>query len=145
MRIEDLNVSAMIANNKLSEAISSLGFYEFRAMLTYKEVFFGTKVEIVDRWYPSSKTCSCCGHVQPMPLSERVYACQKCGHTQDRDENAAVNLKNCPNNRVRAVSSALDGFPGLKRLRSPEACRRHTRRASAELTPVDRCLSRLPW
>ncbi|NEQ27554.1 MAG: IS200/IS605 family element transposase accessory protein TnpB, partial [Microcoleus sp. SIO2G3] len=69
IRIEDLNVSGMIANNKLSEAISSLGFYEFRAMLTYKQAFFGTKVEIVDRWYPSSKTCSCCGHVQPMPLS----------------------------------------------------------------------------
>ena len=47
--------------------------------------------------------------------------------------------------KIRGVSSALDGFPGLKRLRSPEACRRHTRRASAKLTPVDRCLSRLSW
>lgn len=80
IRIEDLNVSGMIANHKLSEAISSLGFYEFRRQLTYKERFYGTSVELVDRWYPSSKTCSCCGCIQPMPLSERVYKCGECGH-----------------------------------------------------------------
>ena len=131
IRIEDLNISGMIANHKLSEAISSLGLYEFRRMLTYKQAFYGTKVEIVDRWFASSKTCSNCTNVQPMPLSERIYACGAgCGHIQCRDLNAAINLNNAPLQKIRAVSSALDGFPGLKRLR--------TRRASAKLTPVDR-------
>ncbi|BAY47358.1 transposase, IS607 family protein [Scytonema sp. HK-05] len=139
IRIEDLNISGMIANHKLSEAISSLGLYEFRRMLTYKQAFYGTKVEIVDRWFASSKTCSNCTNVQPMPLSERIYACRAgCGHIQCRDLNAAINLNNAPLQKIRAVSSALDGFPGLKRLRSAKPCRRHTRRASAKLTPVDR-------
>ena len=121
----------MVANGKLSEAISSLGLYEFRRMLTYKEAFYGTKVELVDRWFPSSKTCSKCGNVQAMPLSERIYVCGGgCGHVICRDLNAAINLNNAPKQKIRAVSSALDGFPGLKRLR--------TRRASAKSTPVDR-------
>lgn len=133
IRIEDLNISGMIANHKLSEAISSLGLYEFRRMLTYKQAFYGTKVEIVDRWFASSKTCSNCTNVQPMPLSQRIYACGAgCGHIQCRDLNAAINLNNAPLQKIRAVSSALDGFPGLKRLRSAKPCRRHTRRASAK-------------
>lgn len=107
IRIEDLNISGMIANHKLSEAISSLGLYEFRRQLTYKERFYGTLVELVDRWYPSSKTCSCCGHIQPMPLSERVYICGNCRHVQDRDENAATNLERAPNERVRRATSEL--------------------------------------
>lgn len=107
IRIEDLNVSGMIANHKLSEAISSLGLYEFRRQLIYKERFYGTLVELVDRWYPSSKTCSRCGHIQPMPLSERVFVCGNCGHVQDRDENAATNLKHAPNERVRRATSEL--------------------------------------
>jgi putative transposase len=107
IRIEDLNVSGMIANHKLAEAVSNQGFYEFRRMLTYKEAFYGTKVELVDRWYPSSKMCSCCGNIQSMPLSERVYHCNQCGHEQDRDLNAAINLENAPKDRVRAASTEL--------------------------------------
>ncbi|MFB2979659.1 RNA-guided endonuclease InsQ/TnpB family protein [Microseira sp. BLCC-F43] len=105
IRIEDLNVQGMIANQKLSEAISSLGFYEFRRMLVYKAAFFSTKVELVDRWFPSSKTCSCCGNIQPMPLEERVYFCQRCGVSIDRDLNAALNLENAPKTLVRAASA----------------------------------------
>ncbi len=105
IRIEDLNVAGMIANHKLAVAISSLGFYEFRRMLTYKAAFFGSKVELVDRWFPSSKTCSCCGNVQPMPLSERVYKCGNCGVAIDRDLNAAINLQHAPVERVRAASA----------------------------------------
>ena len=101
IRIEDLNVQGMIANQKLSEAISSLGFYEFRRMLVYKAAFFSTKVELVDRWFPSSKTCSCCGKIQPMPLEERVYFCQRCGVSIDRDLNAALNLENAPKTQVK--------------------------------------------
>ncbi len=74
IRIEDLNVSGMIANHKLSEAISSSGFYEFRRQLTYKKQFYGTLVELVARWYPSSKTCSCCGYIQPMPREHLSFA-----------------------------------------------------------------------
>lgn len=93
IRIEDLNVSGMIVNQKLSSAISDLGFYEFRSMLEYKQYHYGTKVEIVDRWYPSSKTCSGCGCIkEKLSLSERIFDCSNCGLVIDRDLNAALNL-----------------------------------------------------
>ncbi len=101
IRIEDLNVSGMIANHKLASAVSNNGFYEIRRQLVYKQAHYATKVELVDRWYPSSKTCSNCGHVRDMKLSERVFNCQNCGHSQDRDENASVNLEKAPDDRVR--------------------------------------------
>ena len=100
IRIEDLNVQGMIANHKLSSAISDLGFYEFRRQLVYKQQNYATKVELVDRWFPSSKTCSCCQHIQPMPLSERVFNCQKCGYRIDRDLNAAINLMQAPSDKI---------------------------------------------
>lgn len=103
IRIEDLNVSGMIANHKLAEAVSNNCFYEIRRQLIYKQTHYGTKVELVDRWYPSSKTCSKCGHVQDMRLSDRLFNCQQCGHSQDRDENASVNLENAPSHRVRSA------------------------------------------
>ena len=91
--IEDLNVSSMIANHKLSAAISDLGFYEFRRILEYKQLIYGYKVELVDRWFPSSKTCSDCGRVKAqLSLSERVFECSDCGFMVDRDLNAAINL-----------------------------------------------------
>lgn len=101
IRIEDLNVSGMIANHKLAAAVSNQCFYEIRRQLIYKQDHYGTKVELVDRWYPSSKKCSKCDHVQPMKLSERVFNCESCNHLQDRDENAAINLKNAPSDKVR--------------------------------------------
>lgn len=101
IRIEDLNVSGMIANSKLAAALSNNCFYEIRRQLVYKQAHYGTKVELVDRWYPSSKTCSCCGHIQDMKLSDRVFHCKKCGHSQDRDENASINLENAPPNKIR--------------------------------------------
>ena len=82
----------MIANRKLSSAISDLGFYEFRKQLEYKSAIYGTTIEIVDRWFPSSKTCSACGCVkEKLSLSERVFECS-CGLAIDRDFNAAINL-----------------------------------------------------
>jgi putative transposase len=101
IRIEDLNVSGMIANHKLASAVSNNCFYEIRRQLVYKQAHYGTKVELVDRWYPSSKTCSRCGHIQDMKLSDRVFNCQECGHSQDRDKNAAINLENAPEDKVR--------------------------------------------
>ena len=108
IRIEDLNVQGMIANHKLSAAISDLGFYEFRRQLVYKQQNYATKVELVDRWYPSSKTCSCCNHIQPMPLCERVFNCEKCGASIDRDLNAAINLMQAPEDKIGRATPESD-------------------------------------
>ena len=94
IKIEDLNVSGMLANHKLAGAISDLGFYEFRRQLGYKSLMYGSTLVLVNQWFPSSKTCSSCGHVQPMPLSERMYSCMKCGMQIDRDLNASLNILN---------------------------------------------------
>ncbi|MDJ0601493.1 MAG: transposase [Crocosphaera sp.] len=91
--IEDLNVKGMMANHKLSDALSSLGLYRFRELLSYKQECFGFLLTIVDRWFPSSKTCSVCGNIQDMPLQQRVYRCQNCGQVMDRDFNASKNLE----------------------------------------------------
>ncbi|MEG4942412.1 RNA-guided endonuclease TnpB family protein [Microcoleus sp. F4-D5] len=103
IRIEDLNVSGMLANHKLAASISDCGFYEFRRQLEYKSFMHGTKVEVVDRWYPSSKTCHQCGNIQPLPLKERVFNCQCCELLINRDLNAAINLSQAPFEKLRLV------------------------------------------
>ena len=113
IRIEDLNVSGMIANHKLAEAISDCGFYEFRRQLTYKSDLYGTKVELVDRWFPSSKTCSNCGHIQSMPLKERVFDCGGCNLLINRDLNAAINLSR-PSEKVRLAQSEVTPVDKLR-------------------------------
>ncbi len=91
--VEDLNVSGMMKNDKLAQAIADCGFYEFRRQLEYKCEKFGSQLIVADRWYPSSKTCSCCGHKkEKLSLSERVFDCENCGNSIDRDLNAAINL-----------------------------------------------------
>jgi putative transposase len=93
--IENLNVSGMMANHKLAKAIADMGFYEFRRQLTYKCELYGSKLVVVDRWFPSSKTCSNCGtKKETLSLDERVFICEHCRFTIDRDLNAAINLKN---------------------------------------------------
>ncbi|MDZ8264466.1 transposase [Nostoc sp. ChiQUE01b] len=83
----------MLANGKLSKAIADMGFYEFRRQLEYKTQLYGSKLVVVDRFYPSSKTCSSCGEKKlSLPLSQRVFQCDYCGFECDRDLNAAVNL-----------------------------------------------------
>jgi putative transposase len=100
IRVEDLNVKGMVANHKLAGAISDLGFYEFRRLLVYKQAHYGTKVEIVDRWYPSSKLCSQCGAInQTLTLKDRTFECN-CGLLIDRDLQAAINLLTAPVDRV---------------------------------------------
>jgi putative transposase len=92
--IEDLNVKGMSRNHKLSSSILDGGFYEFRRQLTYKCDWYGSKLTVVDRFYPSSKTCSGCSKVKKeLALKERVYCCEHCGLEIDRDLNAAINLK----------------------------------------------------
>ncbi len=91
--VEDLNVSGMMKNRHLSKAVASQKFYEFRTKLKKKCEEFGIELRIVSRWYPSSKTCHCCGHIKKdLKLSDRVYKCV-CGYTEDRDFNAALNLR----------------------------------------------------
>ncbi|MCV3212020.1 transposase [Plectonema radiosum NIES-515] len=91
--VEDLNVSGMLFLHKLAQGIAAKGgFHEFKRQLEYKAKKFGCEIIIADRWFPSSKTCSSCGHIQDMPLEERTYNCGSCRHSMDRDLNAAINL-----------------------------------------------------
>ncbi len=93
--IEDLCVRGMSKNHKLASAILDGGFSEFRRQLEYKSKWYGSTLTIVDRFYPSSKTCSGCGNVKKeLKLSEREYVCENCGLVIDRDLNAAINLRN---------------------------------------------------
>ena len=91
--IEDLNVSGMMKNRHLSKAAASQKFYEFRTKLKEKCAEYGIELRVVDRWYPSSKTCHCCGCIKKdLKLSDRIYRCA-CGYIEDRDLNAALNLR----------------------------------------------------
>ena len=93
--IEDLNVKGMMKNRHLSRAIGEQGFYEIRRQLEYKCEWNGIELVIADRFYPSSKKCSCCGHIKKnLKLSDRTYICEECGLVIDRDLNASINLAN---------------------------------------------------
>ena len=92
--IEDLNVSGMLSNHKLAKAISDTSFYQFRTMLEYKCKWYGKELSIIDRFYPSSKTCSNCGWKKDdLSLSDRIFECKNCGIKIDRDLNAAINIE----------------------------------------------------
>ena len=91
--IEDLNVKGMMKNRHLSKAVASQKFYEFRAKLLTKCNKSGIELRVVDRWYPSSKICHCCGSIKKdLKLSDRIFKC-RCGYIEDRDFNAALNLR----------------------------------------------------
>lgn len=91
--IEDLNVSGMMKNKHLSKAIQQQCFYEFRRQITYKSEWNNITVVITDRFFPSSKLCSCCGNIKKdLKLSDRIYKCE-CGNIMDRDYQASLNLK----------------------------------------------------
>ena len=91
--IEDLNVSGMMKNRHLSKAVASQKFYEFRTKLKTKCDENGIELRVVDRWYPSSKLCHCCGSIKKdLKLSDRIYRCE-CGYVEDRDLNASLNLR----------------------------------------------------
>ena len=91
--IEDLSVRNMVKNRSLARAISDASWVQFRTMLEYKADWFGREVIAIDRFYPSSKTCSACGMLQnSMPLNIREWMCPGCGETHDRDVNAAKNI-----------------------------------------------------
>ena len=91
--IEDLNVSGMMKNKHLSKAVQQQGFREFRRQIEYKSAWNNILVIIADRFFPSSKLCSCCGKIKKdLKLSDRIYKCE-CGNIIDRDYQASLNLK----------------------------------------------------
>lgn len=93
--IEDLNVENMLRNKHLSRAISDLGFYEFKRQLVYKADTHNKTIKELDRFYPSSKTCSCCGFkLESLPLFIRAWTCPNCKTSHDRDVNASLNILN---------------------------------------------------
>lgn len=104
--IEDLNVSGMMKNKHLSKSIQQQGFYEFRRQIKYKSEWNNIPVIIADRFFPSSKLCSCCGHIKKdLKLSDRIYKCE-CGNIIDRDLNASLNLKKYGENVLKQQSVA---------------------------------------
>lgn len=112
--IEDLNVKGMVKNRRLSRAVSDMGFFEFRRQLNYKAAQRGGVVVVADRWYPSSKTCSACGHrLETLPLAVREWICPVCGVNHDRDVNAAINLMNLAVSST--VSACGEDGSGLER------------------------------
>jgi putative transposase len=93
--LEDLNVSGMLKNRRLAKAISDAGFSEIRRQFEYKSEYYSGVVQMVDRWFPSSKLCSGCNEKKlDLTLSDRQWICENCGSENERDLNAAINLKN---------------------------------------------------
>jgi putative transposase len=93
--MEDLNVSGMVKNHKLAEAIQEVSWSRFKEILTYKAKWYNRNVISVDRWFPSSKTCSSCGYIKKdLTLQDREWVCPVCEAHHDRDLNAATNIKN---------------------------------------------------
>jgi len=92
--LEDLNTKGMLANHSLAQAVSDASFFEVKRQLLYKAEQYGSYVQLVDRWYASSKTCSSCGWVnKDLTLANRIFICEGCGLSIDRDFNAARNIQ----------------------------------------------------
>ena len=91
--VEDLNLTGMVRNRRLAKSISDTGWGEFRSMLAYKTEQAGKQLAVINRWYPSTKTCSACGHLlATIGLGTRQWTCPDCGTRHDRDINAAKNI-----------------------------------------------------
>ena len=113
--IEDLNVRGMVRNRHLARAVSDIGMFEFRRQLTYKARLYGARIVVAGRWYPSSKSCSCCGVIKPtLALAERTLRCDDCGFEAGRDVNAALNLAGVA--ASSAVSACGEERSGVRRL-----------------------------
>jgi putative transposase len=92
--LEDLNAKGMLAHHSLAQAVSDASFFEVKRQLLYKAERYGGYVQLVNRWYASSKTCSACGWVdKDLNLSDRVFICETCGLSIDRDFNASLNIR----------------------------------------------------
>ncbi len=102
--LEDLNAKGMLANHTLAQAVSDASFFEVKRQLLYKTEQHGGYVQLVDRWFPSSKTCSTCGWVkEDLTLADRIFNCKGCGLSIDRDLNASLNIEK---EAIRLISDA---------------------------------------
>jgi putative transposase len=89
--LEDLHTKGLLANHCLAQAVSDASFFEVKRQVLYKSEASGGSVQLVDRWFPSSKTCHVCGWVkEDLPLADRVWGCEQCATVHDRDLNAAI-------------------------------------------------------
>jgi len=92
--LEDLTTQGMLANHHLAQAVSDASFFEVKRQLLYKAEHYGGYVQLVSQWYPSSKTCHACGWIkQNLTLADRVWGCEQCGVSNERDVNAAINIR----------------------------------------------------
>jgi putative transposase len=115
--VEDLHVAGMVRNRRLARAISDQGWAEFHRQLAYKCEWYGSRLLVAPRFYPSSKTCSGCGQVKAeLPLTVRIFHCEACGLEIDRDQNAASNLA-----ALAAPDSTVVGVAGSS-LETENAC-----------------------
>jgi putative transposase len=111
--IENLNVSGMLKNQHLAQAIGDVGWGEFRRQLTYKAAWYGCRIIVADQWFASSKTCSACGWVDvSLTLADRTFHCQACGLVMDRDLNAAKNLAKLAESSADSVNACGEGSAG---------------------------------
>jgi putative transposase len=121
--LEDLNVKGLLKNHNLAQAISDVSLSEFRRQIEYKAVWLGKEVIIADRYFASSKTCSCCGNVKTdLKLSDRIYKCSNCGLKINRDMNAAKNLANYGSTLKASGSQAFgvgSSVSGINQKHSP--------------------------
>ena len=107
--VEDLGVRGLMSNHRLAKSIADAGWSEFVRQLGYKTAWYGSRLVVADRFYPSTRTCSLCGHIrESMPLSERRFCCDRCGRVMDRDLNAAVNLSRWPG-VARTLETPVEG------------------------------------
>jgi putative transposase len=114
--IEDLNVSGMLKNRQLAQAIGDVGFGAFRRQLTYKAAWYGCRVVVASRWASSSKTCSGCGWVDGnLTLADRVFDCAACGLVIDRDVNAAINLSKLAGSSSESLNACGEASAGYGR------------------------------
>ncbi|ETR73633.1 MAG: hypothetical protein OMM_06817, partial [Candidatus Magnetoglobus multicellularis str. Araruama] len=88
------NVKGMLKNHKLAKHLTDQAFGEFKRQIEYKADWYGSKMAYVDRFFPSSKTCNACGYIkEDLKLSDRLFICPDCGYKEDRDVNAAKNIR----------------------------------------------------
>lgn len=106
--VEDLNVGGMMRTKSLSKSLADVSLSEFKSVLSYKAENYGRELIIADRFYPSSKTCNQCGNVKKdLTLKDRVYVCDACGYTEDRDYNASLNLVKLAHDKIGQVQPEL--------------------------------------
>ena len=119
--LEDLAVKNMLKNHKLSKHISDAAFGEIRRQIEYKAKWYGSKVIVANRFYPSSKKCSVCGSIKSsLLLSERVFKCGECGESIPRDYNASVNLRMYGEDQIKSTLSSRESYAcGERKLQGP--------------------------